>query len=118
MRAGNLNKLLSVEENSVTAGGSSTYYQDTEGWTEWVKAWAEVDSGPSRKWWAVKQLHQEASHVVTIRWWEGFDVTKEIRFVWTDSNDYEHTVYPLGPPINRDANANRWLEFACKEQVQ
>ena len=94
------------------------YYQPTEDWTTYLYAWAEVDSGPSRKFWAARQLHAEATHVITIRWREDFNPTRVVRFKWTDRGGYTHTAYPLGPAVNQDANRNRFLEFVVAENVE
>ena len=119
MRAGRLTRRLTIEEDTTAgdAGTSGDYRQPVPSWSAYMPAWAEVDSGPSRKFWAAKQQHEEATSVITIHWRSDFDITKVIRFTWTDTAGYAHTTYPLGPPINMDANANRWLEFACAEQV-
>ena len=117
MTSSRLRHPVRIQQNNATAGGSGDYYQDTPVWEPYLDAWAEIDSGPSRKFYAAKQVHEEATHVITIHWRSDFDWSKEIRFVWTDAADRTHTAYPLGPPANLDGQANQWLEFVCVERV-
>ena len=109
-----LNRRVRIETNSATEGGSAAFYDETASWETYVTVWAKVEDASSRKVWQAQQIHNEVTHAITIHCPQTFDITKEIRFVWTEWTGHEHTVYPMGPPINLD---NRWYEFVCSEQV-
>ncbi len=82
-----------------------------ESWGDKCDAWAEIDTGASRKYYAAKQVHSELTHLVTIRYRADLSASGKYRIVWGS-----RTLNLLGPVVDR-MGMHEELEFQCAEEV-
>lgn len=107
--AGKYRHRITIEKDTGTSEGS--YYDVQESWGTLGEAWAEIDSGGSRRYYAAQQVHPELTHLVTIPYRSDVAVTQKLRIVWGT-----RYLYPLGPPVDAKGLHREW-EFRCAEQV-
>jgi len=110
MGAGKYRHRVTIQRDDGTTDDS--YGAPTADWTAlYENVPAEIDTGGSMKFYTAHQVEQTMTHMVTVRWIQGLDITDPLRIVWGT-----RTFDVLGPPI--DAKGKRQeLEFRCVEHV-
>lgn len=111
MPAGKYRHRITIERDTGTA--VDAYNNVVESWSDYFAGVpAEIDTGGSRKFYAAQQVQSELTHMVTIRYISGLDLTAKMRITWGT-----RTFDLLGPPIDSLGKRQEY-EFRCVEAVR
>ena len=110
MATGKYRNRITIERDTGTAVDG--YNDPTPDWGDYfVEIPAEIDTGGTRKFYTSQQVHSELTHLVTIPYIAGLDITAQLRIVWGS-----RTLNSLGPPIDVKS-LRREYEIRCVEDV-
>lgn len=109
MGSGKYHHRIRIERDEGTTVGS--YNEPVADWQHFAWAWAEIDTGSSRKFYAAQQVHQDLTHLVTMPWLDALVITEKLRIKWGT-----RTLKLLGPPIDVRGRHMEY-EIRCVEEA-
>ena len=90
MRAGQLNKRITIQSRTVTTAADGS---QTEAWTDDATVWVQFMQATSREFMAAQQVNGNITHVLKMRYRSGVTASHRLKF--------ETRILNIeGPPIN------------------
>jgi SPP1 family predicted phage head-tail adaptor len=107
MRIGKLRHRIELQTKSEPEGLDG-YGEPTESWTTLKTVWASIEPASGKQLFVAQQVQAEVSHVVTIRYYDGFGPTNRVKF--------GTRIFSVNFVRNVDER-NVYQELYCKEAV-
>lgn len=106
MRAGQLNKMVRVEQKTAVA---NTYGEPVPTWTLFAERSAGIRPLVGRERWAAQQVNAQVTHEIRMRYFDGLRADMRIT--------HGGRVFTILAPLNTDERGREYV-IPCEEEVQ
>ena len=105
MSAGRRNQRITIEQSTPTPDAVG---DDSRTWTEYAKAWAEIQTSSGNEFTRAQQVHSEMTHLLKTRWIAGVTTNMRVK-----RGSVYLNILAVFDPYNRKDT----LHILCNEQT-